>query len=155
MHLALAARIRGDLTALESVVGRAERAAGPMRDQPDSLWVDAAALNLHDLYAGLERLFRLVAMQLDGTLPAGSEWDVDLLRQMGLPLKGVRAAVLSPESVRSLDEYLRFRHVVRNIYSFELDPGQVLPLVDRAGPVFARVRDELLEFAAFLENAGR
>ncbi|NPV06389.1 MAG: hypothetical protein HPY83_00325 [Anaerolineae bacterium] len=153
VHLALAARIRQEVDSLNLVVARAERAAERMRGQPDPLWADAAALNLHDFYAGLERLFRLIASQVDGSVPSGQEWHRDWLRQMGLFLKRVRPAVLSPETVKRLDEYLRFRHVVRNVYALELDPERLLPLVHHLRPVFGLVRQDLLEFAFFLEDA--
>ena len=38
---------------------------------PDDLYVDAAALNVHGFYAGLERISTLIAERLDGSLPSG------------------------------------------------------------------------------------
>jgi hypothetical protein len=77
-----------------------------------------------------------------------------LLRQMSLALPEVRPRVLSDEAVQALDEYLRFRHVVRNIYAFEFDLPQVSQLVGRLRPTFERVRVELLTFADFLDRLG-
>jgi hypothetical protein len=51
-----------------------------------------------------------------------------------------------------LDEYLRFRHVVRNIYAFEFDPDRIERLVQRLRPSFQQVERELLAFADFLER---
>lgn len=63
--------------------------------------------------------------------------------------------VLSADTVRALDEYLRFRHVVRNIYAFEFDKTRIEHLVERLGQLFNQVRAELLNFADFLEQAGQ
>ena len=60
--------------------------------------------------------------------------------------------MLSPASIQGLDEYLRFRHVVRNVYSFVLDPARVEALVEGLGSVFGQVRIDLLAFADFLEQ---
>ena len=55
-YLLLADRIRQELSDLEQVVARAERAIQAARRQPEDqdLYIDSAALNLHDFYAGLE-----------------------------------------------------------------------------------------------------
>lgn len=52
--------------------------------------------------------------------------------------------------LQSLDEYLRFRHVVRSIYAFTFDPARIEPLVTRLPATFVRVRTELLTFADFV-----
>jgi hypothetical protein len=39
---------------------------------------------------------------------------------MTLDIEGIRPAVLSKETASILDEYRSFRHVVRNIYGFEM-----------------------------------
>jgi len=44
-----------------------------------------------------------------------------------------------------------FRHVVRNVYAFNFDPGKIAKLVVDIQPVFSQVRAELLAFADFLE----
>jgi hypothetical protein len=145
----VAGRIRQELTELERVVARAERAVTAARQRPEDqdLYLDSAALNLHDFYAGLERLFHQIAATVDRSVPTGYEWHRDLLRQMGVALAQVRPQVLSTETSKALDEYLRFRHVVRNIYTFEFDPERIERLVQRLQPSFRPVQRELLAFA--------
>ena len=60
---------------MERVVGRASRAVQAARHRPEDqdLYIDAAALNLHDFYAGLERIFHQIATTVDGNLPNGRE----------------------------------------------------------------------------------
>ncbi len=59
-----------------------------------------------------------------------------------------RPALLSDELHDSLIEYLRFRHVFRNAYSFDLDWQKMLPLVMRLEDTFRILEAEL---AAFVE----
>jgi hypothetical protein len=55
-YLVAAGRIRQELTDLERVVARVERAitVAHQRLEDQDLYIDSAALNLHDFYAGLE-----------------------------------------------------------------------------------------------------
>ena len=71
---------------------------------------------------------------------------------MGLDLPKVRPPVLTREAVQRLDEYLRFRHVVRNVYTFSFDPERIGRLVKELESVFEKVRQELFAFADFLEK---
>jgi hypothetical protein len=145
-------RTRQGLTNLERIVGRAERAIAAVHRRPDEqdMYVDSAALNLHDFYAGLERIFRQIATVVDQSLPSGPEWHRELLIQMSTDMPQLRPAVISAETARALDEYLRFRHVVQNVYVFEFDGEQMERLVQRLRPSFEQVRGELLAFAEFL-----
>jgi hypothetical protein len=112
-------------------------------------------LNLHDFYAGLERIFHQIATTVDGGLPTGREWHRDLLKQMQVDLPDLRPPVLSAEAGEAIDEFLRFRHIVRNIYAFEFDPERVERLVQMMPSAFQQAETELLVFAEFLEQVGR
>ena len=153
-YAVLAVRIRQELVDVERIVDRAERAIAAARRRPEDqdLYLDSAALNLHDLYAGLERVFRQIAATVDGSVPSGKEWHRELLRQMTLTLADIRPQVLSAESANTIDEYLSFRHVVRNVYAFEFDLERIARLVQNARPCFESVRVELLAFASFLDQ---
>ncbi|MFQ6014650.1 MAG: hypothetical protein ACE5NP_04320 [Anaerolineae bacterium] len=156
-YIVLASRIRQELADLERVVARAERAIAAARQRPadQDLYLDSAALNLHDFYAGLERIFRHIATTVDGSLPTGRNWHRDLLQQMTIDLPNLRPPVLSAETIKALDEYLRFRHVVRNIYAFQFDPDRLEQLVKQARPAFTQTETELLAFTQFLEQVGQ
>ena len=153
----LAARIRDELEDLDRNVRRAERAwqAAQNSGSDQDMFVDSAALNLHSFYAGVERLFEAAALQLDGSLPKSEAWHRDLLEQMTLDLPGLRPPVISLAVVQMLDEYRRFRHVVRNVYAESLDPLRVGELVERLAPLWMQLRKELSAFADFLEGVSR
>jgi len=153
-HLVSAERIRRELENIAEVVSRVHRAmeaTGGDAVNNDLYW-DAIALNLHDFYTGLERILRHIAAEVDGHLPTGSEWHQELLRQMGIQLPRIRPPVFSEGTLKRLDEYLRFRHVVRNVYAFEFDPQRIRPLVEALAGDFAQIKGELASFIAFLER---
>ena len=89
-YRSVAARVRQELPELDRVARRACRAWASASRDPDDLYVDAAALNVHGFYAGLERIFTLVAERVDGSLPSGPARPV----QPSVPLV-VRSAVPS------------------------------------------------------------
>ena len=97
-YLVVAARIRQELEELEKVVARAERASATAKKRPEDqdLYFDAAALNLHDFYTGLERIFRHIAGQIDRSVPDGPEWHRELMKQLGTDLPGVRLKQIAP-----------------------------------------------------------
>jgi hypothetical protein len=153
-YAVLAGRIHQDLAELERVVERVERATRAHREHSnqEDLFLDAAALNLHDFYGGLERVFAHIASSVDESVPSGADWHRELLRQMTVEIPGVRPQVLDGRVAGTVDEFLRFRHVVRHIYTFELDPERVERLADRLRPTFGDVREALLAFTTFLER---
>ena len=150
-YRSVAARIRQEVPELERVAQRASRAWALASRDSDDLLVDAAALNMHGFYAGLERIFTVVAERIDASLPGGPNWHQDLLRQMTAEMPGVRTAVLSPSLFPALDRYRGFCHVVRNVYAYVLDPRLMAVLVDDLPETCECVRVQLAVFADTLE----
>ena len=149
-YLTVAGRIRRELDDLGRI---ADRIADIWeRGTEESYRVDAAALNLHGFYAGLERVFEVIATRIDQTEPAGPHWHQELLDQMNTEIPNVRPAVLSSPARRKLDRYRGFRHVVRNVYTIELDPQQIEPLVAELPATMEHVGSDLESFADTLER---
>jgi hypothetical protein len=150
----LAERLRAEIQALEKVVKRAKGALVRATQQPQDqeYFISAAALDLHSFYAGVERLFQLIAGEIDGGVPAGSRWHRDLLEEMTLEISEVRPAVILPETQIALIDYLEFRHVVRNVYSFDLRSERVAELGNGLNTAFSLVQRDLLAFAEFLDE---
>ena len=153
-YAVLASRIRHEIAELERVVERVGRAAVAVRDPSadQEFALDSAALNLHDFYTGLERVFAQVAAVVDTSQPTGSDWRRELLRQMTLAIPGGRPQVLQIETARKVDELLRFRHVVRHVYAFDLDLEPVARLAGRLRPTWVEVSTSLIAFAAYLDT---
>jgi hypothetical protein len=69
----------------------------------------------------LERIFEVIARQLDPVFPSDERWHRNLLKQMAKESPEARPAVLSAETVALLDDFLAFRHRIRSIYAFNLN----------------------------------
>jgi hypothetical protein len=153
-YLLLAARIRAEMADIGSAVERVERAMLGSRTSHDEqdIYLDSVALNLHDFYSGIERVLQRIAQVVDRSVPTGEDWHAELLGQMTTQVPGVRPAVLRQETRSALMEYLRFRHVVRNVYSFQFDPERLSTLVDRLRPAMDLAGDDLEGFAKTLEE---
>ncbi len=155
--IVLANRIRETVSELEQVIARVERgirAAKRHQDDVD-LYIDAIALNLHDFYSGLERVFRQIGSIIDRSTPASEGWHRDLLNQMCLDLPTIRPRVLSEQTCAALEDFLRFRHVVRNVYAFRLDGDRVNQLAQKARALHDQIATELHAFPDYLEQVGR
>lgn len=156
-HLLLAQRIRDELSELERSVNRTRRAweAAQQAQVNQDMFIDSAALNLHGFYAGVERLMEFTAYQLEGGPPKGPSWHQELLRQMSTAVPGVRPAMVTPATIAALDEFRRFRHVVRNVYAEHLEPERIGKLVAQLAAVWGQLRAELESFAGFLEGVSQ
>lgn len=95
---------------------------------PNQIELSALAATLHSFYTGIENIFKRVSVELDGEPVKGDMWHRDLLLRMKEPTNN-RPPLLSSELHDALLDYLRFRHVFRNAYSFDLDWQKMAPLV--------------------------
>ena len=147
-------RIRSEIIELEQVLQRIEEGWKRAKRSGDNYYLDGVALNLHGFYSELERIFEIIAINVDGIKPEGESWHQELLKKMAEEISEIRPAVISNSSFQRLNDYRGFRHVVRNIYTFNFDPTKMQKLVEGAPELFNQVRDELLAFAEFMEQAG-
>ncbi len=150
----LAARIRSELIELERVVERAERLLSKSQDKDDDDYLDGVALNLHSFYAGTERIFEEIAREVDGTVPSGLTWQRNLLMQMSAEVPGKRPPVIERDTRNCLDEYRGFRHVIKNVYTFNLRPARLQDLVAELRDSYRDLSQDLTTFCQFLERVG-
>ncbi len=153
-YQALSARIIKELQELERVVSRCEDIWAQSEASGDERYLDGVALNLHSFYTGLERIFELVISEIDEAIPSGSNWHQALLRLAATDIPQLRPALISDATRNALDRYRGFRHVVRSIYSFELDKEQMVPLLSHLRAVFESAKVELTRFAEALRQSG-
>lgn len=74
-YTSLSNRISDELADLQVVLEKCARAWELAQQEPNEqdLFVDSVALNLHNIYSGLESLFELIARHVDGNMPGGSD----------------------------------------------------------------------------------
>lgn len=147
---ALAGRINVALEDLTRVVSRTEQLAAKAQQTGDDGYWDAVALNLHGFYAGTEHILEDIARTVDESLPDGAGWHQDLLLQMSAEVQAVRPPVLSRATRYCLDEYRGFRHVVRNVYTFNLNSTRLAALCDGLRSCLEITARDLSNFSSFL-----
>lgn len=151
----LRADIGRELGNVQRLVAEAERWQPRLDDWPDTVRVRTAGGILHDFYCGVKRIFRHITTRIDEDLPSGPDWHVQLLQRMGTEIEMVRPAVLDPELIRQLDEYLRFWHLFRNMYGFDLEWERCRYLLSGLSATFQRLEQQLLRFDQFLHALER
>ncbi|MBI5303738.1 MAG: hypothetical protein HY868_16500 [Chloroflexi bacterium] len=120
----------------------------------ETFYLDSTALNLHGFYNGVEQLFEWIAKEFDDTVPSGSAWHRQLLAQMQIAVPTVRPAVIRPTTRLALEKYLGFRHIVRNLYTWDFDVKRMTSLVDDLPQVLLDLQTDLEQFRDFLDAAG-
>lgn len=146
----LAARLGRELSNLEKTVLRATQQADKARRTGDDDYCHAVGLSLQNFYMGSERLFELIAQEIDGSVPSGSSSHRLLLDQMALGIPQVRPPVVEESTRLKLDEYRKFRHFVVHNYGFELQGRRVLELADELPECFGELRQQMQAFTEFL-----
>ena len=142
----LAAEIEHELEHLEQL--REELATAPRDD--DTFTLRARGSVLHDFYSGIERVFVRIAEELDGGVPQGEQWHRQIITDMSLEIPDVRPAVIQPDLARELGDYLRFRHVFRNVYGSLLEAERMRPLEERLPRVLTAFVAQVRAFLAWM-----
>jgi hypothetical protein len=151
-YAALAGRIRLSLQDVNRSVGRSLELANKAKTTGDDGYWDGVALNLHGFYTGIEHIFEDIARTIETSLPSGAGWHIDLLTQMSAEIESVRPAVIKTETRNCLDQYRGLRHVVRNVYAFNLRSARLHELIQDLPDCFSATSADLLEFTGFLES---
>lgn len=146
------ARVEAELEDLDKVVQRTLSAWRYAKEQHNDLFLDAAALNLHGFYAGVERIFEMISKEIDHSVPSGNAWHRELVYQMTMDIESIRPPVISKDLERVLDEYRGFRHVVRNAYTYNLSEDRLRTLIEGLQDGFTRLRIELGQFLALIDG---
>ena len=142
----IAAEVEVELDALDRL---ADELGGAPRSA-DTWSLRARGSILHDFYTGVERILIRIAEELNGGVPKGEQWRRQLLADMMVAIPGVRPALIGVDLARELGDYLRFRHVFRNVYGSVLEEDRMQPLENRLPEVCASVVREVRAFLAWM-----
>ena len=147
-------RITDERTKIDRTVGRVERAL----EKIDMLPVDARefieralAADLAKVYTGFEKIFERIANEIDKQLPKGERWHTDLLTQVTERCPE-RPPVISKGTQQRLEQLLRFRHKVNNIYGDELIYEKAEEHAKSITELFTSVSEDLDTFISFLSE---
>ena len=123
------------------------------RQGEEDILSDSLAMCIHSFYTGIERIFKAIIREVDGVNSSGPEWHRNLLSAMSVECPGVRPAVISEDTFRSLDDYRAFRHLFRNIYTYRIEPKRIFELIDVLVGTWKMTKKDLERFLGFLERA--
>jgi hypothetical protein len=123
-----------------------------IKEQTTFKEIRVGASILHDFYSGIEKIFKRIALVIDNHLPKAEEWHIKLLFQMANPFDSIRSSVISKELFEKLKEYLKFRHLFRHIYGFELKWDKIENLCLEMSKVLNRFIKEIDKFLKTIEG---
>jgi hypothetical protein len=148
----LSKRIEIELNEIEKLINRIDIGLKKAKQSSDDYYIDSVALNLHGLYSSIEKIFTIIAENIDNELPDGRDWHIKLIEQMTKEVKNKRPSIISKELAEKLDEYRGFRHVVRNVYSYNFKAENIEKLVVNARPIFDDLTIHIDAFNEFLKS---
>jgi len=149
----LFADLERELTNLDALAAELKEILQNLSGKPTKTIIRACASILHDFYTGVEKVFERIASEVDGGAPRGIDWHLQLLQRMLAPVPDTRPPVIDTSLGEELDEFMRFRHVFRHQYGFQLRWQLVKELVDRMEEVHRRFAGQIRAFEQWLRTA--
>lgn len=144
----IVAEIERELQNLQELQSELKR----IKSRKDIVFKRSKGSILHDFYNGCERIFKKIAIEINGGYADTEKWHKNLLYRMTLPIEGLRPQVISEKLAADLDEFLAFRHLFRNIYGFELKGNRIEYLAEKFENVSKRFEREIRKFITFLQK---
>ena len=100
---------------------------------------------LHSFYTEIEKIFTLIAREIDQSLPNTPNWHRELLVQMAAPTSR-RAAVISDGLRPALGDYLAFRHLFRGASIALMRWEKLIPLLNSVDQTHRQFSAEVSQF---------
>lgn len=151
-HEALRQEVQLELGNLARIAQSTQVLLARLPAQPDEYEIRSISSLLQDFYSGVERVFERIAIRLDGDLPPGPNRHTYLLRRMTSPWGEVRPTVIGRALASRLLDYLRFRHLFRHTYGFDLEWDKCRPLAEGMAETLEALRAQLLAFLGSLKK---
>lgn len=115
--------------------------------KPDPIEIRAIAATLHAFYNGAERMYLLIAKEVDRKVPQSTRWRRELLEQMHVATDA-RPAVVDDFLFGHMIDYLGFRHFFRHSYPMELNWEIMQPLATNLQKCHQLFRESMEHFFA-------
>ena len=112
---------------------------------PDMVETAALGLFLHSFYNGIENIMKFVIKEKYGKLPSGTKWHKELLDLCFI--KNTEQNELFSEELKNvLDDYLSFRHFIRNTYTFKIKWERMENLILGIDKNWINIKSEINNF---------
>ncbi|MCZ6679853.1 MAG: nucleotidyltransferase domain-containing protein [Candidatus Poribacteria bacterium] len=143
---ALKMEVENELRNLERIVKATTTSFRRIRKPPNQQRILVFGKHIHDFYAGVERIFERIERRMELSIPIGSNWHTLLLQQMEHEVPEHRPAVIDHALALRLHRYLRFRHLFRHTYGYELVWDELRPLAEMLPELFAEFKTGVERF---------
>ena len=124
-------------------------------DRDADVYLESLVHNIENFYMGVEEMFKRIAVFTKEGIPEGPRWHSMLIKGMARDIPGVRPPVIEHKTRDLLDEYRKFRHLVRNIYTFNIIPEKVMKLARDIKKAFNSYNKDIKHFLNFIEKISR
>ena len=112
---------------------------------PDMVETAALGLFLHSFYNGIENIMKFVIKEKYGKLPSSTKWHKELLDLCFI--KNTEQNELFSEELKNvLDDYLSFRHFIRNTYTFKIKWERMENLILDIDKNWINIKSEINNF---------
>ncbi len=149
VKLRLAVELEEDRAILERLAEAVALLSEPAADPRDD-WMRTLALafQAERFYTAVEAVLTRVLRAIDGEVPRGGTWHLDVLRAASVGIPGGRPPLLTSDTAKELRELLKFRHLARHGYGEEPDLSRMEEHAER----IARAHGGLVTSLAALDR---
>jgi len=109
---------------------------------PDFVEKCGIALILQSFYSGIEKIMLLIIKDKDTVLPNGVKWHKDLLDN-ALKDTSNRTHIFRENLSEQLNDYLKFRHLVKHSYGFQLKWEKMKNILFDMVPVWKEIKEDV------------
>ena len=112
---------------------------------PDMVETAALGLFLHSFYNGIENIIKFIIKEEHGKLPSGNKWHKELLDLCFSKTKEDKQ-LFNANLQFILDDYLSFRHFIRNTYSFKINWDRMEYLILNIDKNWKDIKTEIVNY---------
>jgi hypothetical protein len=149
--------INEELENVERIVSVIEKRKKDIRKLSSNVdvYVDSIVHNIENFYMGIEEIFERIAVFTEEGVPEGPQWHSMLIKGMARDIPELRPAVIHEETKVLLDEYRKFRHLVRNIYTFNIIPQKVMKLAKGIPEAWKALQKDIKKFLNIIDKISK
>ena len=118
---------------------------------PDNIEVAALGLFLQSFYNGIENIIKFIMKENYGILPNSNKWHKELLDLCFIG-NNDHNILFSEELKEKLDDYLSFRHFIRNTYSYKIKWERMENLILEINKNWNDIKNEINIFVELYKN---
>jgi len=149
----LASELSRERKALDRLASQIQSLRDPAPD-PRGEWMRALALafEVERYYTAVESLLARLLRTLDGSIPSGHAWHLELLSAAAARVDDGRPPLIGEEALEDLREVLKFRHLARHGYETEPELRRMEEHAERVARAHAALGVSFDALAAWLRT---